>query len=68
MLWAPYTGEDVRHAIGRGYRKAVKHAGRYSEDLRDRAENLVEQAKDLRESVHDIGKRGSRLLRRYRTA
>lgn len=57
LLLAPSSGEEVRHAIGRGYRKTVKNIGRRTEDLRDRAEDLLEHAHDLRE-------RGSRLFRR----
>jgi hypothetical protein len=68
LLATPYTGEDIRYAIRRGYRRLAKHVGRQTEDLRDRAGGLIEQAKDLRESAHDMGKRGSKLLRRYRAA
>ena len=28
LLSAPYTGEEVRFALGRGYRRAVKRIGR----------------------------------------
>jgi hypothetical protein len=56
LLLAPSSGEEVRHAIGRSYRKTVKNIGRRTEDLRERAEGLLEHAHDLRE-------RGSRLFR-----
>ena len=49
LLLAPSTGEDVRQAIGRGYRKTAKNIGRHTEDLRERAEGLLEHAQDLRE-------------------
>jgi gas vesicle protein len=49
LLLAPDSGEEVRHAIGRRYRKTVKNIGRHTEDLRDRAEDLLEHARHLRE-------------------
>jgi hypothetical protein len=49
LLLAPHNGEEVRHAIGRGYRKTTKSIGRHTEDLRDRAEDLLEHAHDWRE-------------------
>jgi gas vesicle protein len=55
LLLAPSSGEEVRHAIGLGYRKTVKTIGRRTEDLRDRAEDFLQHAHDLREA-------GSRLL------
>ena len=68
LLATPYTGKDIRYATRRGYRRLAKHVGRQTEDLRDRAGDLMEQAKDLQESAHEMGKRGSKLLRRYRAA
>ncbi len=65
LLWAPYTGEEVRFALNRGYRRAAKSIGRHTEDIRERAEDLIEHAQDFRESC---GKHGKKLLRRYRTA
>jgi gas vesicle protein len=62
LLSAPYTGEEVRFALGRGYRRAVKRIGRHTEDLRERAEDLIEHAQDFRE---DFGKEGRKLLRRW---
>lgn len=55
LLLAPDSGKEVRHAIGRRYRTTMKTIGRTTEELRDRAEDILEQALDLRE-------RGSRLL------
>ena len=49
LLLAPSTGAEVRHNIGRGYHKAATNIGRRTEDLRDRAEELLEHAHDLRE-------------------
>ncbi len=63
LLLAPNTGEEVRHAIGRGYRKTVKRIGRRTQDLRDRAEDLLEHAQDLRDHAHDLRERGAKLLR-----
>ena len=48
LLFAPSSGEELRHAIGRHYRRAAKKAKRYTEDLRDRADDLLEHAHDLR--------------------
>ena len=48
LLMAPSSGEEARHAIGRGYRRTIKRLGRGTEDLRDRIENLLGQAGDLR--------------------
>jgi len=42
------SGEEARHAIGRGYRRTVKRLGRTTEDLRERIEDLLDQAGDLR--------------------
>jgi gas vesicle protein len=49
LLLAPRTGEEVRHAIGRRYRKTAKNIGRHTEDLRERAEDLLDHAHNLRE-------------------
>jgi hypothetical protein len=56
LLLAPSSGEEVRRAIGRGYRRTVESIGRQTENLRDRAEDFLEDANELVE-------RGSRLLR-----
>jgi len=63
LLLAPSSGEEVRHAIGRGYRKTIKRIGRRTQDLRDRAEDLLEHAQDLRDHAHDLRERGANLLR-----
>src|SRR5262249_25567833 len=55
LLLAPRSGEELRHAIGRSYHQTAKRLGRQTEDLRDRAEELLARAHDLRE-------RGVRLL------
>ena len=79
LLLAPRSGEEVRHAISRGYRKTVKRIGRHTQDLRDRAEDLLEHAQDLRDHARDLRERGAKLLnfgrgrgaeavRRYREA
>jgi gas vesicle protein len=49
LLLAPSSGEEARHAIGRGYRRTLKNIGRRTEDLQDRAEDLLERAHNLRE-------------------
>ena len=48
LLAAPSSGEEARHAIGRGYRLTMRRLGRSTEDLRDRIEDLLEYAGDLR--------------------
>jgi gas vesicle protein len=65
LLSAPYPGEKVRFALGRGYRKASKRIGRHAGDLRERAEDLMEHAQHFRE---DFGKEGRKLLRRWGAA
>ena len=65
LLSAPYTGEEVRFGIRRGYRRAAKRIVRHTEGLRERAEDLVEHAQNFRK---DLGKHGRKLLRRYRAA
>ena len=64
LLMAPYTGEEVRFALRRGYHRTAKRLGRHTEDLRDRAEDLLERVHDLRDQAHHIGKSGSKLIRR----
>lgn len=63
LLLAPASGEDVRYALRRGYRKTIKGLGRQTQGLRDRAEDLLEHAQDLREHAGDLRERGARLLR-----
>jgi hypothetical protein len=48
LLVAPRSGEEVRRALGRRYHRAMKSVGRGTEDLRDRVEELLEDAGDLR--------------------
>jgi gas vesicle protein len=50
LLTAPDSGEEVRHAIGRRCQKTIRRLGRSTEGLRDRLEDLVDQASDLRSS------------------
>jgi hypothetical protein len=66
LLLAPDSGQEIRHAIGRGCRKTVKTIGRRTEDLRDRAEDFLEHAHDLREfgsRLLHIGQRGEAVRR-----
>jgi hypothetical protein len=58
LLASPRSGEEIRHAIGRRYLKTIKRLGRSTEGLRDRVEDLLEHASDLR------GSRVRRFLRR----
>jgi gas vesicle protein len=67
LLLAPASGEDLRHAIDRRYRKTVKRIGRQREDLGDRAEDLLDRVYDLRErgsKIFDIGRGGYARRRR----
>jgi len=63
LLLAPMEGEEVRHAIGRSCRKTLKSIGRNTEGLRDDAEHLLEQAKDLFEHALNFGRNGEALRR-----
>ncbi len=58
LLMAPDSGEEVRHAIGRRYLKTMKRLGRRTEGLRDRLEDMLDLANDLRAA------KGRRFLRR----
>ena len=55
LLFAPATGEELRHTIRRRSRRAAKKIGRQTDNLRDRAGDLLEYANDFR-------KRGSSKL------
>ena len=64
LLSAPSSGEKLRHTLGREYRKAARKIGRHTDDLRDRADEMLERSQDLREL-------GSKLLhfgRRHKSA
>jgi gas vesicle protein len=64
LLSAPSSGEKLRHTLGREYRKATRKIGRHTDDLRDRADEMLERSQDLREL-------GSKLLhfgRRHKSA
>ena len=50
LLLAPDSGEEIRHAIGRRYHKALRQLGRRTENLRERAEDLLDRAAHLRSS------------------
>ena len=68
LLAAPSSGEETRHAIGRGYRLARKRLGRGTEDLRERLEDLLEQAGDLRAGRLLGFRRRREVARRLRAA
>ena len=48
LLLAPRSGEEIRRALRRRYRKTMKRLDRSTENLRDRLEDLLDQAKDAR--------------------
>lgn len=49
FLSARSSGEELRHTITREYRKASRKIGRHTEDFRDRAQQMLEHAQNLRE-------------------
>jgi gas vesicle protein len=51
LLFTPKRGDEVRDAIGRGYRKTIEGLSERANDLRDRAQGLTD---DLRERAHDL--------------
>src|SRR5690242_7167484 len=61
LLLAPATGEELRHTIRRRSRRAAKKLGRHTDNLRDRAGDLLDYANDIR-------KRGSSKVRDFRRA
>ncbi len=65
LLSAPYTGEEVRFGLRRGYQRAVKRIGRQTEGLRERAEDLIDNAHHFRA---DFDKQRRKMLRRWRAA
>jgi hypothetical protein len=69
LLLAPSSGEEVRHAIGRRYRRTVRQLGRRKEDLRDRVEDLLDHAGAFRRGAKLLAFRRLRdAERRYREA
>ena len=48
LLLAPRSGEEVRRALRRRYQKTMKRVDRSTEDLRDRLEDLLDQANHVR--------------------
>ena len=60
LLFAPRTGEEVRDAIGRSYRRTIEGLSDRANDLRERANDLRERASELTE---DLRERAPNLLR-----
>jgi gas vesicle protein len=60
LLFAPKTGEEVRDAIGRSYRKTIEGLSERANDLRERANDLRERAYEL---TDDLRERAPNLLR-----
>jgi gas vesicle protein len=46
LLFTPKRGDEIRDAIGRGYRKTLEGLTERAQDLRDRAQNLTEDLRD----------------------
>ena len=49
-LLAPKSGEEVRHALRRRYRKTMKRLDRSTENLRDHLGDWLDQVNDARRS------------------
>lgn len=60
LLFTPKRGDEVRDAIGRGYRKTIEGLSERASDLRDRANELRERAHDL---TDDLRERAPNLVR-----
>jgi gas vesicle protein len=60
LLFTPKRGDEVRDAIGRGYRKTIEGLSERANDLRERANDLRERAYDL---TDDLRERAPNLLR-----
>jgi gas vesicle protein len=60
LLFAPRSGEEVRGAIGRSYRRTIEGLSERANDLRERANDLRERAHDL---TDDLRERAPNLLR-----
>ena len=60
LLLTPKRGDEVRDAIGRGYRRTIEGLSERAGDLRDRANELRERAHDL---TDDLRERAPNLLR-----
>lgn len=60
MLFTPKSGEEVRDAIGRSYRKTIEGLSERANDLRERANDLRERAYEL---TDDLRERAPNLLR-----
>jgi gas vesicle protein len=50
LLVTPRSGEEVRRALRRRYQRTMKRVDRSTEDLRDRLEDLLDQADHVRRS------------------
>jgi len=60
LLLTPRRGDEVRDAIGRGYRRTIDQLGEQAHALRERAYGLRERAQSMGGDLRD---RGSNLLR-----
>jgi gas vesicle protein len=64
LLLAPTSGEDLRYQIGHGYRTTVKKLRRRTEELADRAEDFLDEARRLSNSGAKLLHMGRESLRR----
>ncbi len=68
LLLAPVSGRELRHAIGRRYRKTIRQMNRKTEVLFDHTEDLVENARYLYRRAQELRERGFKVIRRFRAA
>lgn len=68
LLLAPGSGEHTRSRIGRGYKRTVKHIGKYSNRLQDRVEELMLHATEVRQYAENIRNRVVNVLHSGRAA
>jgi hypothetical protein len=64
LLLTPKRGDEVRDAIGRGYRKTIDSLTERVQDLQDRARDLTEDLRERAPNVLRFGRpRGERRVR-----
>ena len=68
LLVTPRSGEEVRRALRRRYQRTMKRVDRSTETLRDRLEDLLDQADHVRRSKLRQFLRRREAARRLRAA
>ncbi len=64
LLLAPKTGKQLRRDLGRSYDEALETASDWSEEARERIEDVVEKGGDFADEMRAKAKPLSDLLRR----